>query len=148
MMIFVIILLMKYYQTLSFLLILLSGSLTATSLSKPIITELIVLDDTMLLNGAGNEVFEDRPHPFLKKLRDPQKKNKKLACAIMAFPFPFGIVGLHRIYMGTAPYVPIVYIASLGGVFGILPLIDFIVILCKKNPEQYFGNRKVFMWID
>jgi TM2 domain-containing membrane protein YozV len=77
----------------------------------------------------------------------PEKKNKKIVAALLSFPFPFGIVGLHRIYLGTAPYVPVAYIATLGGVFGILPFIDFCVLLIDKDVDKYLNNQKVFMWI-
>lgn len=75
-------------------------------------------------------------------------KNKKLIAALLAFPFPFGIVGLHRIYLGTSPHVPVVYIGTLGGGFGLLPLIDFIAILIEKDIEHFMDNKKVFMWIN
>lgn len=90
---------------------------------------------------------ESHPKSLLWKLLTKQKaKNKKLIAALLAFPFPFGIVGLHRIYLGTAPHVPIVYIATVGGGFGILPLIDFFVILTSPDIESYFNNQQVFMW--
>lgn len=91
--------------------------------------------------------FEKNPNPLLKLFRKKQRLNKKITAAVLAFPFPFGIVGLHRIYLGTKPHVPVVYIASLGGVFGILPLIDFIAITCDKDFNQYRDNGKVFMWV-
>jgi TM2 domain-containing membrane protein YozV len=75
-------------------------------------------------------------------------KKKKILSAICAFPFPFGMIGLHRVYMGSAPYVPLIYIASLGGAMGILPLIDFIVILLKKDISPYQNNSNVFMWVE
>ncbi len=68
--------------------------------------------------------------------------------ALLAFPFPFGIVGLHRIYLGCAPYIPVVYIASLGGVFGILPFIDCCILLLDKDIDRYINNKKVFMWVN
>jgi TM2 domain-containing membrane protein YozV len=95
---------------------------------------------------SHSETF--RPSPLLDRIRKFRIANKKLTAAVLAFPFPFGIVGLHRIYLGTAPYVPVVYIATIGGVFGILPLIDFIVILAEKDPERFVANNKVFMWVD
>ncbi|MBA2611984.1 MAG: TM2 domain-containing protein [Bacteroidetes bacterium] len=89
-----------------------------------------------------------RPNPLLSFFKSRQKKNKRITAAILAFPFPFGIVGLHRIYLGTAPYVPVAYIASLGGVFGVLPFIDFCVLLLDKDESRYVGNKKVFMWVN
>lgn len=93
-------------------------------------------------------VNSERPNPVLHLFKIKQKKNKKITAAILAFPFPFGIVGLHRIYLGTAPHIPVVYIGTLGGVFGILPFIDFCVIVLDKNIDRYIENKKVLMWVD
>ncbi len=88
-----------------------------------------------------------KPNPLIQLFHKKHKLNKKITAAVLAFPFPFGIVGLHRIYLGTHPHVPVVYIASIGGVFGILPLIDFIAITTSKDFEHFKNNGKVFMWI-
>ena len=71
--------------------------------------------ETTLLQSA-----DDAPNPLFKLFRKKHKDHRKLIAAVLAFPFPFGIVGLHRIFLGTKPYVPVVYIATLGGIFGIL----------------------------
>lgn len=75
-------------------------------------------------------------------------ENQRLIAAILAFPFPFGITGLHRIYLGTSPWVPVVYFATLGG-FGILPLTDFIAIVSASDADfkTYLNNGNVFMWV-
>ena len=91
--------------------------------------------------------IDDAPNPLFKLFRKKQKDNRRITAALLAFPFPFGIVGLHRIFLGTKPYVPVAYIASLGGIFGLLPLIDFFVICFDKNFEQYLNNPKVLMWV-
>ncbi|MBI2271618.1 MAG: TM2 domain-containing protein [Bacteroidetes bacterium] len=86
------------------------------------------------------------PNRLLLKIKRRIEKSGKITAAVMAFPVPFGIVGLHRIYLGTDPYVPVVYIATVGGCFGILPLIDFFVIVFEKDTGQYLNNPRVFMW--
>lgn len=88
-----------------------------------------------------------RPHPLLRKFNIHTQKTKKYVAAALAFPFPFGIVGLHRIYLGCQPYVPVAYIATVGGGFGVLPFIDFCAILSHKNTDPFVDNKKVFMWI-
>jgi TM2 domain-containing membrane protein YozV len=82
-----------------------------------------------------------------KKDATKEIKKKKFVSAIFAFPFPFGFMGSHRIMLGTSPWVPIVYVASFGGCFGLLPLIDFFVITFSKDIEQYENNPHVFMWV-
>jgi TM2 domain-containing membrane protein YozV len=89
-----------------------------------------------------------RPNPIFQLFKTKQKKNKKITAAILAFPFPFGIVGLHRIYLGTAPHVPVVYIGTLGGALGILPFIDFCVLALDKDIDRFIENKKVLMWVD
>jgi TM2 domain-containing membrane protein YozV len=94
-----------------------------------------------------NGLFDKNPSPILKFLHKKQRNNRKITAAILAFPFPFGIVGLHRIYLGTKPYVPVAYIGTLGGIFGIIPLIDFCAILFNKEITQFENNGKVLMWV-
>ncbi len=76
------------------------------------------------------------------------RENKKLVAAICALP-PFGLIGLHRIYLHSAPYVPVVYLCTLGGA-GVLTMIDFVFILVKTPEEieaEFEGNNKIFMWV-
>lgn len=106
-----------------------------------------IIDSVDCTNKINLSDLGKRPNPILALLKSKKKKTKKITAALLAFPFPFGIVGLHRIYLGTAPYVPVVYIGSLGGVFGILPFIDFCVLLMDKDHERYINNKQVFMWV-
>ena len=70
-------------------------------------------------------------------------KHQKLKAALLAvFLGPFGV---HRIYLGTTPNVPVVYSLTLGG-FGILPLIDLVAILTTKKLERYKNKERVIMW--
>jgi TM2 domain-containing membrane protein YozV len=83
-----------------------------------------------------------QPSPIIKHPK------KKWIAALLAFPLPFGVVGLHRIYLGTQPHIPLVYVGTVGGVFGLLPLADFIAILNTKEDDlQNFNTGKVFFWI-
>ncbi|MBK7311829.1 MAG: TM2 domain-containing protein [Sphingobacteriaceae bacterium] len=108
----------------------------------------VVIDSCEYTNTEFSEIsFENRPNPILQLVKRQRKKNKRVIAAILAFPFPFGIVGLHRIYLGTAPHVPIVYIGTFGGVLGILPFIDFCVIMLDKDLDRYLNNNKIFMWV-
>lgn len=90
---------------------------------------------------------EKKPNPVFQLFRKKHRLNKRITAAVLAFPLPFGIVGLHRIYLGTKPYVPVAYIASVGGAFGILPFIDFCAISFGKDFDHFRDNGKVFMWI-
>lgn len=128
------------------------GSLQKAKASQTIyFTDSIgVIIDSCVYEGAIeniNSIENNRPNPILQLLKKRQKKNKKVMAAILAFPFPFGIVGLHRIYLGTAPHVPVVYIGTFGGILGVLPFIDFCVIMLDKDFDRYLDNKKIFMWV-
>jgi len=107
-----------------------------------------IIEQNITVQFNFNEYSIKRPNPLFFIFKKKQTKNKKIVAALLAFPFPFGMVGLHRIYLGTAPYVPIVYIGTLGGGFGILPFIDFCVLLLDKDVTRYNENKKVFMWVN
>lgn len=77
---------------------------------------------------------------------DKLKRRKKIIATLLAFPLPCGIIGLHRVYLGTKPYVPLVYIATIGGAVGIVPFIDFIVLLLEKDISKYENNPNIIMW--
>lgn len=78
---------------------------------------------------------------------DKEQNKKKFISALFAFPFPLGFMGAHRVMLGTKPWVPVVYVATFGGCFGVLPLIDFFVIAFSKDIEQYENNPNIFMWL-
>lgn len=111
-------------------------------------TKLEIIDSVAISDLEATFDNNSRPNPLLHFFKSKKEKNKRITAAILAFPFPFGIVGLHRIYLGTAPYVPVAYIASLGGVFGVLPFIDFCVLILDKEDKRYVNNKKVFMWVN
>lgn len=71
----------------------------------------------------------------------------KVKLTTVALAICTGLLGGHRLYLGTKPIVPIVYAVTLGGGFGMLPLIDMIVILLSKDVKQYMNNPKILMWI-
>ena len=81
---------------------------------------------------------------------DESFRKKKLITSILAFPVPFGIVGMHRIYLGSEPWVPIVYLVTAGGGIGLLPLIDFFYIISADEEEfkKYENNPRVFMFVE
>lgn len=76
-------------------------------------------------------------------------KRKKLITSILAFPIPFGFSGMHRIYLGTEPWVPVVYLCTGGGGAGLLPFIDFLLIVTATEEQfkQYENNPNVFMFV-
>jgi TM2 domain-containing membrane protein YozV len=122
--------------------------ITSTLFAKNKLATVYYLDSASTIIYSENISVDDKkPNPIFQLFHRKQKLNKRITSAVLAFPFPFGMVGLHRIYLGTKPHVPVAYIASLGGVFGILPFIDFLPLLSEKILTTYRDNGKVFMWV-
>ena len=57
-----------------------------------------------------------------------------------------GAFGVHRLYLGTKPLVPIAYTLTLGGGMGLLPIIDIIYIITTKDINSIRNNNHVFIW--
>lgn len=57
-----------------------------------------------------------------------------------------GVFGVHRLYLGTRPQVPISYTLTLGGGMGLLPVIDIFYIISAKDINQIRNNEFIFMW--
>ena len=71
--------------------------------------------------------------------------------AVVAFVLCWflGTLGIHRFYLGTATMTGIGYILTCGGIFGIVPFIDWIVLLVgaiQGDVSKYEDNTKFFMW--
>jgi TM2 domain-containing membrane protein YozV len=113
----------------------------------------IVCDTVLKRDSSTSSVFSNNAdvlrisHP--DSIPSSKFKTKKIIAAILSFPVPFGLLGLHRIFLGTKPYIPFVYVGTVGGCFLVLPIIDFIAILSADEEvfKQYENNPKVFMWL-
>lgn len=134
-------------RAMRFIAALLCGCFSAGS-AQADVAEVHVLTDSVSFSEIEAQYVSGSPNPFFNRLLDqkPGKKNKKVA-AVLAFPIT-GVTGIHRVYLGTAAYIPVVYVGTLGGCLGILPFIDFVVILIEKDVSKFQGSRKIFMWVD
>ncbi|CCH57261.1 TM2 domain containing protein [Fibrisoma limi BUZ 3] len=58
-----------------------------------------------------------------------------------------GGLGIHRLYLGTETLTWVGYILTCGGIFGIVPLVDLIVLIINNdNISKFVDNPKFFMW--
>ena len=72
---------------------------------------------------------------------------KKDAVVAIVLDFFLGGLGIHRFYLGTEVLTGIGYILTCGGIFGIVPLVDFVVLIINnQNISPYVNNPKFFMW--
>ena len=76
--------------------------------------------------------------------------SEKSDAVALVLCFLVGGFGVHRHYMGTAPAMWALYTFTFGGIFGIVPFVDFIVMLIDLVEDNgfgaYYGNTKFFMW--
>ncbi|GAF05897.1 TM2 domain-containing protein [Saccharicrinis fermentans] len=72
---------------------------------------------------------------------------EKSATAALIIDFFLGGLGIHRFYLGTKVMTGLGYILTCGGIFGLVPLVDLIVIAVNFDDiSQYVDNPKFFMW--
>ena len=60
-----------------------------------------------------------------------------------------GEFGVHRHYMGTRPWMWAIYVFTGFGIFGIVPIVDWVMLLIglvDDDISPYVGNTRFFMW--
>ena len=71
----------------------------------------------------------------------------KDAVAAILLDFFLGGFGIHRFYLGTETITGLGYILTCGGIFGIVPFVDLIVLIIDHDDiSPYIDNPKFFMW--
>lgn len=100
---------------------------------------LTALSDNNLINAGSNSNFSSQAAQF-------RAGDKNFVAAIL-LNFFLGGLGIHRLYLGTATMTWIGYILTCGGIFGIVPFVDFIVLIINNaDISAYVDNTKFFMW--
>jgi len=102
------------------------------------------------LNSAFGKVFfqETEENTFSLKSRffssdSTMRENPRLVAIIL--DITLGVLGMHRLYLGTDLKVPVFYALTLGG-GGILWLIDLGMLIAVKDIEPFLDNPRLFMW--
>lgn len=77
---------------------------------------------------------------------DPQITN---IIALVVDMVGLGFIGIHRLILGTQPINCLWYFLTFGGIFGIIPLIDWIMILIDliNGSASYLDNPAFIMWL-
>lgn len=78
-----------------------------------------------------------------------EKENEAIIATIICWVV--GGFGIHRHYLGTKKYMWAIYTFTGCGIFGIVPFVDFWVLLIdgviQENVSKYQNNEKFFMWL-
>ena len=130
--------------------ILVIGVLFSKGVSASLVTFSVQAPGLAKLHELHPQHLSDKIHLSLN-LNDEEygigqidSTSKRMGAALIAIPL--GMLGMHRIYLGTKPIVPIFYILTFGGGFGILPFIDFVVLIMADDVKPYLNNPRIFMW--
>ena len=75
--------------------------------------------------------------------------NPVVAIILNAF---LGEFGIHRHYMGTSPWMWAIYTFTAGGIFFIVPTVDFIINIISLIDTngidgRYIGNTRFIVWL-
>ena len=77
---------------------------------------------------------------------DPQITN---VIALVIDMTGLGGLGIHRLILGTKPINCLWYFLTFGGIFGIIPLVDWIMILIDllNGTASWLDNPAFIMWL-
>jgi TM2 domain-containing membrane protein YozV len=65
----------------------------------------------------------------------------------IALDFFLGGLAIHRVYLGGRPTLILLYFITCGGIFGIVPLVDLIVLVINYDDiSQFVNNDQFIMW--
>lgn len=73
--------------------------------------------------------------------------NEKDPIVAIILDFFLGGLGIHRVYLGGRGTLVLIYFITCGGIFGIVPLVDLIVLAINYDDiSQFVDNDKFIMW--
>ncbi|MDZ7776055.1 MAG: TM2 domain-containing protein [Bacteroidales bacterium] len=91
-------------------------------------------------------IFDETAPAHLPALAPASEQSKDPLVAIL-LDFFVGYLGIHRFYLGTETLTGIGYILTCGGIFGVVPLVDLIVLAINFDDiSPYIDNPAFFMW--
>lgn len=84
--------------------------------------------------------------PVVSPQMDDQTRN---IVAIVLDSVGLGVFGIHRLILGTEPINCLWYFLTFGGIFGIIPIVDWVVILIDliNGTASYIDNPAFIMWL-
>ncbi len=104
------------------------------------------------LNSATGRIFFEETSKNTFSLRSTRLlndsssgENPRLVAIIL--DVTLGVLGMHRLYLGTDLKVPVFYALTLGG-GGILWLVDLGMLIAAKDIQKFMDNPKLFMWAE
>lgn len=125
----------------------------ATTSALPVNPESAAFSNTISNDFEHTATKQTKKQGFFSKLKKIGQKAKMFVKAVaggehnavvaILLAFFLGGLGIHRVYLGGRPLLILLYIITFGGIFGLLPLIDFIRLIIG-HMSHYEGNDKFF----
>jgi TM2 domain-containing membrane protein YozV len=94
--------------------------------------------------GSQAQLCEEQVKPVHKALVQLQK-NKHERLVAIGLNVSLGMLGVHRMYLGTGINVPVTYACTAGG-FGVLWVTDLAILVGTRHYEALKNNPHVFLW--
>jgi len=104
---------------------------------------LLVLLLTISL-GSQAQLCEEQVAPAQRVLGQLQK-NKHERLVAIGLNVSLGMLGVHRMYLGTGINVPVTYACTAGG-FGVLWVTDLVILVGTRHYDALKNNPHVFLW--
>jgi len=127
-----------------FAVVLFAGSMDAMASSYRVNDEAI---ETML-SAATAVAFDVTATPlFAAPMGGTAIMADKNPWIAVVLAFFLGGIAIHRVYLGGTPVLILGYFITFFGIFGLVPFIDFIVLIINNQDiSKYVGSNKFFMW--
>ena len=112
------------------------------------VEQLFLNSTDVSLMASGQQMFDSQnnQNQMFKAYYKSGSGDKTFVAAIL-LDFFLGTLGIHRLYLGTKTFTWVGYILTCGGIFGIVPFVDFIVLIIHSSDiSPYVDNPRFFMW--
>ncbi len=104
----------------------------------------IAVEDVLTSGVEVNPEFNLNANTVLGQNETLEEKNALVAILL---DIVVGGFGIHRVYLDGRPTLILIYFITCGGIFGIVPLVDLIVLAINFDDiSQFVGNDKFIMW--
>lgn len=109
------------------------------------------IDDTAVEQVLDNGIAAMTADAMTTAVLDLNSSNAQLdekdPIVAIVLNFFLGVFAIHRVYLGGTGLLVLGYIVTCGGIFGVVPLVDFIVLIIENEDiSPYIDNDAFFMW--
>ncbi|MEQ9402834.1 MAG: TM2 domain-containing protein [Cyclobacteriaceae bacterium] len=102
--------------------------------------------ETLLEESVQVNPFENGVEMASFMAVDAVNAEKNVWIAV-ALDFFLGGLAIHRVYLGGTPILILGYLLTFGGIFGLIPLGDLIVLVINSDDiSKYVGSNAFIMW--